>query len=715
MNRGFTVSELARALAVAPQEMRRRLAGITTAGKCYVAGNEALTYELPALPPTILEGLARSWRVAEEAAGPGARPWRDMAHFIADPPPPGAKASLPTAKQGVGWKPEDFDALEAAVKTLADPARPTAGERAMLLHRAFEAVETAVSDGRPAKKVKVALLRWLSARVPALGCCRRSLNRNLARWRSEGRKMTALMDKRPEVNRKRRTTLAFPKVDQDRHLSAAIKLHGREVAPAWREMVQRSPEDGGFSAEARRGSGEECPRRLRSLMVGRAKELFPFYHQPRKASLNSAYSRRDWSGVAAGDWFSSDDFTLEVYFYTPDGKGWWKLTRGQFLPMICERSLCILDFLLLPEKHYTGANIRTLMNRVGLGFGLPRKGFHFESGIWKQSQLVSGSVPWGDLETSLEKRLGIRISHSLPGNAKAKPVEFVGRLFQRRLRRYPGWAGPNEQVFKVESVQEAKLAVEAGRATPWDAGFKSLTDWKAILETECVSYNHTPQRSRIMGGNRVVRMAPEEAWATLQQDAPPLVNLSGSGAEHLLCSHWVSKRVTRFGIRFTHSGRDLVFCNDATAKLIGQTVKVFFDSECPDMAHIETESGEMFHVPEAGYMPAKDATKADFKRRAATVGAHIKGALGLVSSLPHDFMPPTRRNLPAPELQRRQEAMAAAEADHRKDDGNRARQARRVESLGREVGIAPSTMLDAPNAERGFELLREAGRCADEA
>jgi len=516
--------------------------------------------------------------------------------------------ALPVVKRGFGLKTDDFDRLESALNTIADPARPTPGERAMLLHLAFEAVEDAVSRGRNAKKVKVALLRWLSARVPSLGYCRRSVNRSLARWIAGGRKLAALVDKRSEVNRKRRATLAFPEADQNRLLGAAIKCHGREVGPAWREMMQRAPEDGGFSAEARRGECGECPKGLRSLIVGKSKELFPFYHQPRKASLNSAYSRRDWSGVAAGDWFSSDDFTLEVYFYIPDGKGWWKLTRGQFLPMICERSLCILDFILLPAKQYTGANIRTLMNAVCLKHGLPRSGFHFESGIWKQSKLVSGAVPWGDVETSLEARLGIRISHSLPGNAKAKPIEFVGRLFQRRLRRYPGWVGANEQVFKVESVQEARLAVEAGRITPWDAGFKSLTEWKAILETECVAYNQAPQRSRIMGGNRVVRMTPEEAWSTLQQDAPPVVKLAGSGAEHLLCSHWVSKRVTKFGIRFQHSGRELVFCNANTAKLAGETVKVFFDSECPDMAHIETESGEMFHVPEAGYMPAKDAT-----------------------------------------------------------------------------------------------------------
>lgn len=716
MNRWqYTAPMIARALGITAKAVRDRLSSVVPSGSCIVAGQPTRCYRLEDFSAKLGEDLFKVWRAAEAATG--GRTWRDLAHFLSDPPPPApasstadsapARRASPGAGQGSG-----FDALNLAVSVLGDPANPTPGEEANLWHLVFTAFEAAGKARRVT--FKRATDRWIAAAAPFLAVSRRTFNRKLAEWRQGGRTPAAMLDRRPKANAARSALACMPKQDQERLLACAIKCHGGEIAPAFRELAALAPEHGGFSAGTRY-KYHTLPRSVRRLVAGQSRQLYAFQHQPRKAGLNAAYLNRDWSGVAAGDWFSSDDFTLEVYFYVPDGKGWYTLTRGQFLPMIDERSLCILDALLIPEGHYTGANIRTLINRVGLRFGLPRIGFHFERGIWKKSGLVGGAVPWGEVETKLADRLGIRFEHSRPGNAKAKPVEGVGKLLQRRLRRHPGWVGPNEQVFKVEPVQKAMKALGSNRMTPWDAGFKSFEEWGSTLAAECVAYNRTPQRSRIMGGNQVLRMTPEEAWRLLQPKGSPLVNLRGSGAEHLLTHHARQVKVTRNGIRFQHAGQSLAFASEVTGQLVGQTVNVYHDAEAPEVIHIETASGDLFHVERQPTLPAHDATPEQFRAAAESAGAHNREMRARVLNLPHDFMPPTRINLPDPALTRRQDAIAGAEAAQKGERMRESRAASRVAALAQRMGAAVTT-LDAPPLAQVEEALklRESALSADE-
>jgi len=49
---------------------------------------------------------------------------------------------------------------------------------------------------------------------------------------------------------------------------------------------------------------------------------------------------------------SADDFTFPVYFYVPDGKGWFTLTRGQCLIFLDARSWRVIAYSLQPERNY---------------------------------------------------------------------------------------------------------------------------------------------------------------------------------------------------------------------------------------------------------------------------------------------------------------------------------------------------------------------------
>src|SRR5207245_575223 len=106
---------------------------------------------------------------------------------------------------------------------------------------------------------------------------------------------------------------------------------------------------------------------------------------------NGAYIERYWEAVPAMAWYCMDDATLPIYFYIPDGNGWFTLLRGQFLLAIDTRTTCILGYALMPERSYNARVIRSLVTRVCDEYGLPRKGFYFERGIWENSKILKGA------------------------------------------------------------------------------------------------------------------------------------------------------------------------------------------------------------------------------------------------------------------------------------------------------------------------------------
>ena len=227
-------------------------------------------------------------------------------------------------------------------------------------------------------------------------------------------------------------------------------------------------------------------------------------------ALWEVYISRDWSGVPSGYTFSSDDHTLDVYYYVPDGNDWFTMIRGQFIPVIDVRSKKMLDFVLIDSASYNAFAIAALFKKVGMRFGIPQE-WHLECGLWKRSTLLGRggarrglSVP--EIEQNFAERLGTKIVHALPGNAKAKVIENVFSLLVRRMAEEPGYVGNDEMHVKFERVHSAIAEVRKGPkngAHPRALGFRDADEWKARLEEICTDYNNTPQESRVIGGNRI--------------------------------------------------------------------------------------------------------------------------------------------------------------------------------------------------------------------
>ena len=560
--------------------------------------------------------------------------------------------------------------------------------------------------GKTEKRIKRSLIRFLADKAAFLSeneaALRWTFNRNLKHWQMNGRAATCLVDGRIEANSKRK--VQFSKQTIEKVVNTAIVECAGELAPALRKCHERGEiEEVSTRYLLNPTRKSRVPEALAREVAPQVEALLPHYRGPRQAKLNGAYIERDWSNVGAGDWFSSDDATLEIYFHVPDGAGWFTLMQGQFLPLIDERSKKILDFILIAEQRYTGWNIRTLINKVCSRYGLPRCGFYFERGIWKDSSLVGGAVPFGEVKMTFADRLGLKIEHAQPGNARAKIVENILKLLQTRLRGEPGWVGSNQQTIKMERVQRARLDVEARRKHPTEAGFLSFEQWVCRLQEVCEEYNASPQQSKVMGGN----MSPDEAWRLFQKrnaagEVIPLVK-PPEDCLYLLASHTRRVRIGRNGITLPKSLGGGTYRNEVTGHLRAQhpEVNIYFDLEFPEMVSIVTDvHRQVFVIPRAPTCPAHNATSEEIAAAQASVSAHMKAARTRISELRSEYMPRTRPNIVDPRTSAVGREMEAQKKElQSKQQTQRSRQKRLIR-LARQAGVHPAAIHDLDAFER---------------
>ncbi|MCU0785403.1 MAG: Mu transposase C-terminal domain-containing protein [Verrucomicrobia bacterium] len=470
------------------------------------------------------------------------------------------------------------------------------------------------------------------------------MNRKHARFALSG----SVADKRREVNKAKRAP-KLSKADFDLLVGEAVFKYSRDLDRAWAECFNH----GKLSKEvlaryaANPGARLRAPNAIRRQVAPEIKRIWPWHIGPRSARLNGAYLQRDWSNTFAGEWYQSDDITLPVLYYVEDGQGWFTLTRGQFLPMIDVKSKRILDFVLIDAKSYTAAAIRSLNSRVCTRFGLPRAGWHFESGIWKKAKLLGGGAkcePWNDVGETFAERLGLRMVHSLPGNARAKVIENVASRVQDLMEGEAGYVGRNEMVVKHERVQAAARDVEARRVHPAEAGFLSGDQWTTRLHEICESYNSKPQDSQVIGA----RMSPDDAWEScqLRNERGDVVGLTRlpEDLRFLLASHKEIVPVTRNGISLF--GGKFRYLGEATGGLQGQTVIAWFDPDHPETLAITDLRGENLQtVPRNlpvdaynGFIDSPDLTRASV----GGVNAHNGYGRQRHSELRAKYFPPSR-------------------------------------------------------------------------
>jgi len=499
---------------------------------------------------------------------------------------------------------------------------PTADEKAVLWNAAFDQTIGLVQEGMKLRAARHAMRRTLWKCGVTLAKNETSLGQ-LWRVKEEARRsaqgsILALKDGRGKSGNHR--TPEIPQYDIDIVISHAVKFGGR-VSQAWRYTVENNlltPDVQSHYAGLCFASKSYVPRTIRDAVTAETRLMRDMHHGPRTAKLNGAYITRDWTTVAAGDFFQADDVTLNNYYYAPDGKGGLSLMRGQVLLMIDVRSTCILSFAILDSRNYNAHAIRTLITRTCDDHGLPRKGFYFEGGIWENSKLLKGDssasaddLTWTESEGGL-RELGLKFIHSR--NPRSKPVERVIGQLQNLLDGQPGDAGRDEIKDKFERLQSRKRLVESGHA-PASQYFFSHDQWTDRIFHFCEEYNNARNDGKMTRG-----LTPFQAWKHYQSD--PLVKLPDE-ARYLLAHHKRPVLVGRNGITLRFGKQNFIYRNAETGKLRGKQVLAWFNPEMPELLAVtDMDRKNCFTVERSEDVPAMEAPEDVLSREMGRVAAH---------------------------------------------------------------------------------------------
>jgi hypothetical protein len=483
----------------------------------------------------------------------------------------------------------DFAELESFIVSCSNPHAPNKTECAGVWTLALEKFTSLVNAGEPEKFAARRVRQFLFARASFLAVSRGAL------WIAFKRKMAALKNPDGIANALRDgrvlrrgvpTAPNFPQDDIDKIIWHAAHGCGGRVAQSVRELAEKNDQSGlsenTLSIITRPTVNKSYVNtRLAKVVRHEVKMIKPYLLGQKAIDDATAHVERDYSKLSSMQVVGADDFTLPVYFYIPDGKGWFTASRGQCLVFLDSRSMKILAWSLQPERNYNSMVIRTLQNHVCAQFGLPKQ-WYFEFGIWEGSHLVKGSIPAGwKLAPSMSEcatiweQLGVDFVHAT--RARSKPVERVGRALQDLMEGVRGYCGRDERRDCPAVTTKAKQHLQFKRVNHPGELFLSFDEWEAELGMIIERFNGAKQNGKILRG-----LSPDEAFEKHWPQNNPPTRLDAS-CWHLLAHYFKPVSVTKNGICFQIGHKKFIYRNERTGQDRGKTVLAWFDPECPEI------------------------------------------------------------------------------------------------------------------------------------
>jgi hypothetical protein len=469
----------------------------------------------------------------------------------------------------------DFAELESFIVGCTNPHAPNAAERAAVWTLALGKFTSLLNAGESQKSAARRVRQFLFARASFLAVSRDALlkafNRKLEAMENSGGDARVLRDGREENG----TRFALPDTDRDLLIHRAAFRYRGVIAPAWRDLLRT-----GFSSdviERYAGQSQNKSHVPVSVMdsVGPEVEILTVMHRgPRAFDSQKGYVTRSYDGISSLQCISGDDFTLNTYFYIPDGNGWFQLTRGQVILFIDFRTLRILGWALEPRKSYSSLTIRSLCTHVFGEFGVPEI-LYFERGLWKSATLLKGKTePFGFTEISQGLReFGIKFIHAIRPRTKA--VERVGGMFQDIAEAEPGYCGRDERRDAPESLRKQMAEVAARKVHP-SKYFYSLDQWNKRIGQLVEQYNTEAQQGHMLAG-----LSPDQAFEKhMSRDNPPMQ--FDAGLRYLLANDKRLARVTLNGVTIQIGKTKFNYRGQEIAHLVGREVLAWFDPENPE-------------------------------------------------------------------------------------------------------------------------------------
>jgi hypothetical protein len=558
----------------------------------------------------------------------GRQDWMNLCLYLDDNTGPG---SAPSAPDRAAHAIHEV-ALGDTIRTLENPAKPSADDKKFLFDAAFRHLEAngpAAPDA--AREFKRTLLDFLLAAVPHLAANRDALkvvfNYKWRAWTDAGGLADALQDHRPVKSgnfRKAQFT------DDEKKIRDAAILHGGNIALGYRKERQAGHLSDAFvkhyTFDARRNKSY-LPSAVREAITTEVEACAPIHRGPWQAKMRGPYIPRDWSDVAPGDFFSGDDVTWNSYFYFHDDDGRLHIEHGECLLLHDIRTGYLLDYALIAGK-YNSRHIRKLILAVHDRHGLPHKGFYFERGVWK-ARLVTDiaakdSLHWRETESGLDN-FHLQVRHAT--TPRAKTIEGLIRILQERQRNEPGFVGFNERTLDMERMQDFLARARRGNADPAEK-LLSMDQWKSRLDTIFAEFNADPQNGKMLRDK-----SPSEAWQA-GLDKQPLRQLPET-SRYLLATHCKQVRVRQEGIVLSIGKNRMLYCNDQTGPLIGRDVLAYYNLEAPELLTVSDLNRQNYFIVKAISLPALSASKEQFAAVHSQIAGHTRPAREIYGSIKH--------------------------------------------------------------------------------
>ncbi|MGH7942047.1 MAG: hypothetical protein ACREFR_13350, partial [Limisphaerales bacterium] len=564
----------------------------------------------------------------------------------------------------------EFEYLFDIIRGCADLNQQTDGEKAAIWAATFESFDEAGS-GKKQKDLRRCLVKFLFRHAPSLAASEHALrvafDRKFVRWTEKGKSATVLRDGR-KAKAGIPTAQPFAKQDVDKIVWHAAQNCGGRVAQAVRDLAgsgaQLGLSEGMLEIISRPAASKSyVNRRLMTQASNEVTQLMPHFLGKQAVDDITASLKRDYSKLASMAAVSADDFTLPVYFYVPDGKGSFTLTRGQCLIFLDARSWRILGYSLQPERNYNSLVIRTLMNRVCRDWGIPGV-WYFERGIWKRSLLVNGCAPagWDDALSATEVKTGweaFGVKFIYAKRARTKPIERVGGMLQDLMHGVRGYCGRDERRDCPEQTKRAMDDVQARRVAHPGELFLSFQEWDELLAKLIEKYNAASQDGEVLQG-----LSPEDAFQKFWPESDPPAKLD-ERSWHLLAHYVRRNHVGVNGISFRIGQKQFVYRNERTGQDRGKQVLVWFDPESPDFISVTDLDRKNPYLVERSMPVDFLSAKGDelFERETSKAAAHGNYYRTRYRTLKATFAPTFRRNIVDP-----QTAKTAQEMQRQRDE-----------------------------------------------
>ena len=637
----------------------------------------------------------------------GAENWGRLEIYLEESP-----ARKPELKKRGLYTPTALRPLQELISSFGNPAFPNELERTCLWIYAFEHFEHETERFGKPSAAKRTTLKFLFENALFLGKSEKGIklqfDRKLRRWIAGGRIPAAIADARR--NNPGRPPPKFS--EQEEHALIAKSLRsGGGLAQAWRDSREKGLFDTRLSQHYTSTPARKSyvPGRIRKLITNKMKMLRDHHRGPRQAKLNGAYINRDPSTFHAGDWFQADDCTLPNYYYTESDEG-LALVRGQFLAMCDVRTTFILGYVLIPQRNYTAHHIRNLTTIVADTYGLPRRGFYYENGMWRTARLLHGrrdEINWHETEMGL-RGLGLQFCHAkLP---RGKVIERVFGLLQNHLESVPGYAGRDERRHKFERVHKQISLVRTGKAQPADF-FLSEVEYLQRLGLIVDRYNNERQEGKYCPG-----LSPREAFEKFHGEEPRI--RLGLSCRHLLATHKMRARSGRNGISFRFGKEQFTYKSRETGALRGEELIVWFNVENPSVisvTNLKEDPRTLFTVEREISVPGMDAPPDVIEAALAQNEAHEAYGKGLYRAVSQNFSTGFagrmfRQTLIDHKTAEIGNGMREQQTEIKRQKIEKKKRTAAIERKAARLGIPAGVMSRRPGAEEGLEQMTAAMR-----